>query len=420
MHRIKHNLNLVTRFELSAIIFITLVGIVFPQTLIYGTIIGLIFFVIRTVAKSQLTRRTPIDIAIFVFLVTILYTLFFSPNSQVTNPQVYRVIIGILVFYAIVNNILSIKNVYKLYWLLVFLNLLLAIYAILSIDWIIDKHLFIPKDIYKLLPSLNVERIHHNVLAGTLIFLFPLTLGVIIFSWKKVNSYQKILLCTNSIIVFIVLFLSQSRGALIALGVTLIQIISFRFKRGPIIIALISIVGLVMIYQLGFPIFFDIVSRGMSLSGWESREEIWARAILIIQSFPITGIGMGLFGELIDFIYPLFWAPIGSVPHAHNIFLQIAVDLGIPGLIAWFAILIIIFFSAWRIFMIGVSINDKFIMGLGIGLIGSQIALIVHGFFDAILWGMVRAAPFVWILWGLVIAGCNVIISMNLSNPDEM
>jgi putative inorganic carbon (HCO3(-)) transporter len=52
-------------------------------------------------------------------------------------------------------------------------------------------------------------------------------------------------------------------------------------------------------------------------------------------------------------LYPLFLNPEGTVPHAHNLFLQVAVDLGLPGLVAYLALLGLTFasgFSAYRTF----------------------------------------------------------------------
>ena len=90
--------------------------------------------------------------------------------------------------------------------------------------------------------------------------------------------------------------------------------------------------------------------------------------------------------------------------YAHNPFLQVAVDLGLPGLIAWFSILLIVIAVCWQIYQVGISMRDAFLTALGAGLLCSQIALIVHGMLDAVTWGMVKPAPVVWVLWGLAIS----------------
>jgi putative inorganic carbon (HCO3(-)) transporter len=131
----------------------------------------------------------------------------------------------------------------------------------------------------------------------------------------------------------------------------------------------------------------------------------------MIQDFPFTGIGMGAFGDLADAAYPFFQFLPGSLSHAHNLFLQIAVDLGIPGLVAWLATLILVCAAAWRVYRVGSIKRDRWTAGLGAGLLCSQVALIIHGLTDAITWGMVRPAPLTWVVWGLAVASWNVGIS---------
>jgi putative inorganic carbon (HCO3(-)) transporter len=124
----------------------------------------------------------------------------------------------------------------------------------------------------------------------------------------------------------------------------------------------------------------------------------------MVQDFPFTGVGMGSFGDLADVLYPFFSFPAQSVPHAHNLFLQVAVDLGIPGLIAWFAVFILATTAAWQAYRQGASRRDGWAAGLGAGLLCAQAALVVHGLTDAVTWGMVRPAPLTWALWGMAFA----------------
>jgi putative inorganic carbon (HCO3(-)) transporter len=70
-----------------------------------------------------------------------------------------------------------------------------------------------------------------------------------------------------------------------------------------------------------------------------SRTELWSRAIAGIQDFPLTGMGMNAFRKTLPAVYPLFLTPTTvDVAHAHNHLLQAALDLGIPGLVAYGAI----------------------------------------------------------------------------------
>ena len=63
-----------------------------------------------------------------------------------------------------------------------------------------------------------------------------------------------------------------------------------------------------------------------------------------LQDFVFTGIGIGNFNLVIPQLYPYITIPPGvDIPHAHNLLLQIGLDLGLPGLIAYLGLLINVF-----------------------------------------------------------------------------
>ena len=65
-------------------------------------------------------------------------------------------------------------------------------------------------------------------------------------------------------------------------------------------------------------------------------------------------------------------------------------------------------FAVWQLYQHGRRTGDGWVAGIGAGLLGSQIALVVHGLTDAVTWGMVRPAPIVWGLWGITIAAKGI------------
>jgi len=166
----------------------------------------------------------------------------------------------------------------------------------------------------------------------------------------------------------------------------------------------------VLIYLLGLNAFLKVLASSDAIGGLEGRLEIWSRAIYMIQDFPFTGIGMGSFGEVADTLYPFFSYSAGTLEHAHNLFLQIAVALGIPGLIGWLIVLGSVGAISWSLYRFGRENNERLAAGLGAGFLCSQLALIVHGMTDAVTWGMVRPAPFVWVIWGLAVAAWSIFV----------
>jgi putative inorganic carbon (HCO3(-)) transporter len=206
----------------------------------------------------------------------------------------------------------------------------------------------------------------------------------------------------------VVLALTQSRGAWLAFGVALLGMVLLRWRRVWLALPLvgISLIGLVAYFGPDRLVGFFMSNN--TLGGTEGRLEVWGLGISMVQGFPFTGIGLGAFPDVVRGLFPFAKDIYLKVPHVHNLFLQIAVDLGLPGLIAWLAILGATTVTSWRLFCIGRTIRDLGVTGFGAGLLCSQIALVVHGFTDSVTWGMVRPAPLVWALWGLMVASHQV------------
>src|SRR5205085_2072334 len=73
---------------------------------------------------------------------------------------------------------------------------------------------------------------------------------------------------------------------------------------------------------------------------WDVRAELWSRAMSMLQDFSFTGVGLGMYGKVANVLYPFFLIPPDAeMGHAHNHFLQVAVDLGIPGLVIYTTLL---------------------------------------------------------------------------------
>jgi len=143
------------------------------------------------------------------------------------------------------------------------------------------------------------------------------------------------------------------------------------------------------------------------------RQDIWLRANMVIQDFPFTGIGMGTFGAVVDVFYPLAAQPV-NIPHAHNLFLQIAVDLGLPGLLAWLGCWGTVLLSAWRLYR---SKLPEWRM-LGGAALCCQAVLGLGGLLDCTVWDN-RPAVIIWGLWGLILAADQIRRKEDLAASNE-
>jgi hypothetical protein len=121
----------------------------------------------------------------------------------------------------------------------------------------------------------------------------------------------------------------------------------------------------------------------------------------MIQDFPLTGAGIGTYGAVFDklYIYEIFPYPTVRYLHAHNTFLAAAVDLGLPALILYSALLTVFALMIKRRLKIGRSVLKTFLQGLACGMLAHH----VFGLFDAFVLGT-KLGLILWIFLGLASA----------------
>jgi putative inorganic carbon (HCO3(-)) transporter len=376
--------------------------------------IALLFWPLRRLAFGRFGRQTPLDWGVGLLVLMLPVTLWATSLPDTTLPQVLRLGTGILLFYAVVNWANDIRRLRLLVLGAVLVGLALALVAIVSVDWFVNKLNFIPASLYTHFTTLFADTIHPNVMAGYLVILLPVAVALPLFAWRRLRRGLRLGLIFASLLIFLILILTKSRGAWMGFGAALLLFAALRWRRGWLLLLAFLLVGIAVLALVGSGPLLDALATSGSVSGAAARVEVWSRAIYMTQNFSFTGIGMGTFGNLADALYPFLLSAPGTIPHAHNLFLQVAVDLGIPGLIAWLSIFGFVMRCAWQVYRRGRYFGDAWSMALGAGLLASQLAMAVHGLTDAVTWGMVRPAPLVWGLWGLVVASWNLYVRPTL------
>jgi len=96
--------------------------------------------------------------------------------------------------------------------------------------------------------------------------------------------------------------------------------------------------------------------------------------------------------------------PNFDIAHAHNIFLQTALDVGLPGLVAYLVLLIVAGVVCWQCARQGHGLVRWMALGLAAGLVG----LHVYGLADAVALGAKPGVAF-WMALGLIAAMPQVI-----------
>ena len=400
------------RIELPVVLLAAAAGVAATSALpLAVAVIGLMlivraFYALSTTGRLQIAH-TPADLPLLLLAGTLLITLWATPRIDITLPQVLRLLTGMGVFLALTNNAERISQRATLVAASVaLLGVLLTISMPFTVEWSAgaSKFAFIPASVYQRFSLIVSDGVNPNVMAGAIVLLFPVAASQVL---AAPSQAQRILFAIAALTMLAGVVLAGSRSALIAAIVTVFVLLMIQARRrsirlliGAMVCMALCLVVAGLLFVPGFSAFVNgLLASNDVLSGSQSRMEIWSRAIYMIQDFPFTGIGMGLFAPVADLLYPMIISRSG-IEHAHNLILQIAVDLGLPGLVAWLAVYFVVMAcllsQIWRKAMI-----DK---ALAIGLFGAQIALVLGGVTDAVTWGMVRSAPLVWGLWGLSIA----------------
>ncbi|MCG8462088.1 MAG: O-antigen ligase family protein [Holophagales bacterium] len=142
------------------------------------------------------------------------------------------------------------------------------------------------------------------------------------------------------------IWIAGSRGAILAafLGLATLLLMGARRPARLGIVAAVVVAG-TLLAALAFPVraralALDLVledrAQGWSLqSATSGRWGIWEASWMALGDLPLAGIGAGAFREVVPRFYPgSLGSPTPGVAHAHDLWLQTALDTGLPGALA--------------------------------------------------------------------------------------
>jgi putative inorganic carbon (HCO3(-)) transporter len=243
--------------------------------------------------------------------------------------------------------------------------------------------------------------VHANELGGSIILFLPLALaavGMRLSPRRWLDWLARLALLLFILFLGAVLIVTRSRSAWLGLAVGLAAMAWIRWRRARWLLLAAGLAAVALVAYASLPAAgLEVQTTGeITLAG---RFEIWSRALYAVQDFPWTGVGLGAFRQVVHVLYPFFLlSPNTDVGHAHNVFLQVALDLGIGGLVAYLALLGGALWLCWR--AVDRGRNARRWLALGVG--GALVAFHVYGLTDAIALGA-KPGLALWILFGLAV-----------------
>jgi O-antigen ligase len=367
-------------------------------------------WICRWAVKKQFFERTGLDWAITILSIQVFATCIIVPDVGFSLSKIAGVIFGFAFFYAIVGLLISEKLIKWALLAFVGSGVALSIVGILGMIW--KKEIFLSKNIPRIkwnLPGAE-EGFNPNPLGGTLILVIPIILSLFFLFFNKKQEdniiFNKAINFTFLIIALfvlgIVLILTQSIGSWIAITIsTWFLLLNWKWKKWSFALIVLFIGFLFFSGPNRINLIKDLTIKEHVKIKILKREPLWVAGINTIKKYPFFGIGMNRLRLDSSMAY--------SDAHAHNHFIHTASELGIPGLIAYLAILIgaaFMCFEIWR--------KSKIVwmrmaaLGLGCG----QLAHFIFGMADSIPLGA-KVGIFFWFSLALIAAMYNYMLKKD-------
>lgn len=379
--------------------------LLFPNTFLPPTVQpiivgGLFFFAALQLFASQI-NYSPLWLPLCILLGWLPINIWVAIDYQQAWNSAGYFVLGIAYYLGLIRLPLARKQPHLVMWLLLILSALLTMLGprLVQIQTgAIDLYapLGLPAALH--LSSLG-EAMNPNVLAGALVLLLPLQFMLIVHGAWITSRWYYLALIVLFGFTLLVISSTQSRGAYLAGGIVIPLLLLVRWPRLIYALPFILIGGSSAVVWIGPQQFLAMLVFSASTPGLDQRLEVWSRAGYALWDFAFTGIGIGTFDIVIPFLYPYFLiSPMETIPHAHNLYLQIGLDLGFPGLIAHLALWINLFAMLAPL----LRRRDRSLSwAVAVGAFGSLVAMLVHGLVDAVTWGN-KLAFLPWWLYALI------------------
>lgn len=365
--------------------------------------------------------KTPFHIPLILFSLMVGVGILVTADPDLTLPKATGLLLGLTSWYFLLSITNSFRRLHYSLLLFILVALSFTLIGALSTNWIFKVPLLdgviqsLPKG-RLILPDSPDTGVQANQLAGTIIIYWPLLLALL-FIVPSMPKKRRIILATLAALVTIFLLLSQSRSGWVgALGAGLFllswwgwlylpgqqrRLVSWGWA-GLLVAAVVGywLIGPEHLEQIwGDPVEKTVIGKFSSLG---FRLEAWQWSVESIKDFPLTGTGLGAFRRVVKRLFPINISPTYDISHAHNIFLQVALDIGLPGLVAYLALLLVAVQMGWQ-----VAQQDKTLRPFAIGLVTGLVGLHIYGLADALALGSKTGLLF-WLSLGILSAMKNV------------
>jgi hypothetical protein len=364
----------------------------------------------RWIDRGRPSISTHLDGANVILAGMTLVGLAVSVDPALSSSKVWGLALGFIVFYAVANGLRGQDRIIQGGRLLGGLALLLAVASFFGTDWGSVRLVDLPA-LYDRLPTLirgvpgsgvpRASDLFHPRQVGAMMGLCLPVFAALLWGRGSRLRLAALLVC---LVTGSVMLLTQSAQAILGAAVGVALALIWRWRWALLLIPLVAVAAGWGAAQVGpdrlrNTFFSEDNAIGIAVV---LRLDMWSRALAMLGDRPLTGIGINTFPTIQSAFYPGY--AIGPEPHAHNQYLQTALDLGVPGLFAWVWLIGAFYVAVWRRLSVRTPAgDDPTYRALMAGLACGVTSFLIHGLFDAVTLGA-KPIFLLWAMFGLVSA----------------
>jgi O-antigen ligase len=223
---------------------------------------------------------------------------------------------------------------------------------------------------------------------------------------SDVKVQAVILWLAVAVVLMAAIVFSRSRMGILAACASLLVVFGLKMLQRRTLPAVLGVafvaLSLCLAGWIGLrPALSRFESVGQEFSGGQSRVSMWPGTLKLIAEHPLVGTGLGTFPVVYTEVQTTFLTQF--VNHAHNDYLEITSDLGIPAALLLFASIFFVLLQAVRTFLHG---EGKYTPAVSLACVGSIVAILLHSLTDFNLHIPANALLFAVIL-GLALASTS-------------
>ena len=360
----------------------------------------------QALAHGRVLVRTELDWPMFLVPLPIAASLWVTSLPQVTQPKVVRLLANVVGFYAVIGwtrtrgRLLLVANG------LVGAGAALALAAPFVVNWNRTAQHFVPARMYESFRLLVSDSVEPNTMGALMVLILPVALACFL-SVPQGNSRRKrrvgqLALAMTCLLMAAVLVLTKARVGIFVATLGCLAVLWNLGRRRQVLIVVAVCAGLGVSLALGVlgPGSTQLAREFTRTESWIWRQRVWNVALQMLTDFPLMGVGMGAFNDVAAQHYGFRQRRyLGT----HNLYLQVWLDLGLSGLLAYCVVQLRVIQMAARAACAFREHGDQQLWALGLGAIVGMVAVLCLGLMNVVAWGT-RAAFLPWLVAGLMVS----------------